>query len=279
MPRNVVIVGPPRSGTSLTSDIFARQNYFTGNPVMEGDDYNPFGYYEAEDVIEANVGVFQAAGFAHHNTWKFDAITDAQIAALNELQPRDVDRELLARWNQHSPWMWKDPRFSISLGYWAKLLDWNSTGVILTLREAEDVYWSWRRKGWCEAGKEAHDAAIARIEQHASTAKEIVERLGLPHIAIEYSEYKQCPEDVAARISEFVGLNLTVADLNFHSELDHSSGHSRMAGHVRILLRKLPRGPLKKIAGLLPRRVQAVLLPERGFVAAGTEAQPERKAA
>ena len=278
MPRNVVIVGPPRSGTSLTSDIFARQSYFTGKPVMEGDDYNPFGYYEAEDVIEANVGVFKAAGFEHHNTWKFDAITEAQIAALNELEPRDADRELLARWNGNSPWMWKDPRFSISLGYWAKLLDWNSTGVILTLRDAEDVYWSWRRKGWAEAGREAHDAAIARIEQHANTARETVERLGVPHIAIEYSEYKECPDAVAARISEFVGLQLTVADLNFHSELDHSSGHSRLAGHVRILLRKLPRGPLKKLAGMLPRRVQAALLPERGFVAT-TDTQQERRAA
>ena len=108
MPRNVVIVGPPRSGTSLTSDIFARQDYFTGKPVMEGDDYNPFGYYEAEDVIEANVGVFQAAGYEHHNTWKFDAISESQIAAINALKPRVVDRDLLARWNEHSPWMWKD---------------------------------------------------------------------------------------------------------------------------------------------------------------------------
>ena len=168
--------------------------------------------------------------------------------------------------------------FQISEGVISKLLDWNSTGVILTLRAPADVYWSWRRKGWADAGREAHDAAIARIEQHANTARETVERLGVPHIAIEYSEYKECPDAVAARIGEFVGLQLTVADLNFHSELDHSSGHGRMAGHVRILLRKLPRGPLKKIAGMLPRRVQAALLPERGFVASN-ESSSERKAA
>lgn len=279
MPRNVIIAGPPRSGTSLTSDIFARQSYFTGKPVMEGDDYNPFGYYEAEDVIEANVGVFQAAGFPHHNTWKFEAITEAQTDTLHQLPPRESDRELLRRWNEHSPWMWKDPRFSITLGYWARLVDWESTGVILTVRDPEDVYWSWRRKGWCGAGREAHDAAVDRIRQHAGTARETVERLGLPHIVIEYSEYRTCPGEVAARISEFTGLDLGIDDLNFHTQLDHSSGHGRLAGHVRILLRRLPRGPLKRIAGMLPQRVQSMLLPERGFVSPAAEAAGERRAA
>lgn len=268
MPRNVIIVGPPRSGTSLASNIFARQNFFSGKPVIGGDDYNPFGYFEAEDIIEANVGVFQAAGFAHHNTWKFDPISDSQIERIGELAARDEDQQLLQSWNQHSPWMWKDPRFSITLKYWARIIDWDEVGVILTIRNPEDVYWSFRRKGWCQAGQDVRQATIRRIVQHAENARRVVDEFNLPHVAVEYGEYSACPNDVARRIGEFVGLELGVDDLNFHSQLDHSSGRGRLAGHARILLRKLPRGPMRKLAGLLPRGIQSSILPERGFVKA-----------
>lgn len=271
MPRNVIIVGPPRSGTSLTSDIFARQGYHTGEGLRRGDDGNPFGYYEAEDLISANVSLFEAVGFPHHNTWKFDAITAGQIAAIDLLEPRDEHRQLLAKWNGHSPWMWKDPRFAITLGYWAQFMDRDATGIVLTRRDPEDVFWSFRRKGWCGATPEDRSRALAIIEQHADNAQQVVDRLGLPHITIDYTEYSSAPGAVAARTSEFTGLDLTADDLNFRSELDHSSGSSRLAGHVRVLLKKLPRGPLQTLSRLVPRRVQSLLFPERRFVPDSTD--------
>lgn len=278
MPRNVMIVGPPRSGTSLASDIFARQSYYTGEGLRVGDDYNPFGYYEAEDLIEANVRLFDAAGYPHHNTWKFDPITPRQIAALGRLDPRDEDRALLDAWNGHSPWMWKDPRFAITLEYWSKLIDLDATAIILTRRNPEDIYWSFRRKGWCGASDDDRSQAISIIEQHADNARDVVERLGLPHITIEYMEYSTAAADIAARISEFAGLKLTAADLNFQSKLDHSSGSGRLAGHIRILLKKLPRGPLKQLARFVPQRVQSLLIPERQFASDPTE-RPDSRAA
>lgn len=280
MPRNVIVVGPPRSGTSLTSDVFHRQGFHAGEGLRSGDDYNPFGYFEAEDLIAANVSLFEAVGFPHHNTWMFETIKPQQIAAIGQLPVQEEHRQLLARWNEHTPWMWKDPRFSITLRYWAQLIDWKNCGVVLTERSAEDVYWSWRRKGWCEGTPEARAATLERIDTHARTARKVVNELGLPHIRIEYSEYARCPETVAERISEFAGLKLTASDLNFHTELDHSSGRSRMAGHIRILLKRMPRGPLRMAARLLPQSIHAILLPERKFTPESHDAAspPDRAA-
>lgn len=283
MPRNVIIVGPPRSGTSLTSDIFARRGYYTGEGLRVGDDYNPFGYYEAEDLINANVSLFEAAGYPHHNTWKFDPITAEQIESIGRMSVRDEHRNLLAQWGQHTPWMWKDPRFAITLEYWAQLIDGDSTGVILTSRNPEDVYWSFRRKGWCDSGPDDRRRAIGIIEQHADNARQVIERLGVPHITIAYNEYHDAPVKVAARISEFTRMIVTVADLNFHATLDHSTGSSRLAGHMRILLKRLPRGPLQKLAWLVPQRLQSMLIPERKFTTSQERPdeypQPESKAA
>ena len=271
MPRNVIIVGPPRSGTSLTSDIFARQGYHMGEGLRCGDDGNPFGYYEAEDLIAANVDLFESVGFPHHNTWKFDPITVDQVATLGRLEPHDTHRQLIEKWNAHSPWMWKDPRFAITLEYWAQFMDRESTGVILTRRDPEDVLWSFHRKGWCDASAADRSRAMGIIDQHAENAALVIERLGLPHITIDYTEYASAPAEVAARISEFTGLKLTAADLNFQSELDHSSGSSRLAGHVRVLLRKLPRGPLKALSRFVPQRIQSLIIPERRFVSESSD--------
>jgi hypothetical protein len=75
MPKNVIVVGMPRSGTSLTASIFSRKGYYvSGNEARElqaGDGHNPFGYCEAKGLIERNVELFSAAGYPHDNTWKF----------------------------------------------------------------------------------------------------------------------------------------------------------------------------------------------------------------
>jgi hypothetical protein len=200
----------------------------------------------------------------------FAPIADSQIAAISRLPVRECDRSLVVTCNEHAPWMWKDPRLCMTLSYWAKVIDWTHASVVLTQRNSEDVYWSFRRKGWCPAGNVQREKTIARIEKHASMALEIVNEFNLPHICIEYDEYHQHPEIVARRINEFADLELTTDDLNFHSELDHSCGRGRLAGHARILLKMLPNRTLKKLSSYLPQRVQAILFPEKKFVSDGS---------
>ncbi len=270
MPKNVIVLGAPRSGTSLTSGIFARQGYFVGDAarpaVKRGDDYNPFGYFEADDLIERNVALFRRVGYQPHNTWLFDPISDDAISRIADLSPDHADRELLAGYNTHSPWLWKDPRLCITLSYWVRLLDPSTSVAILILRDPEDVYWSFRRKGWCEAGESAKRAALARIEQHTRAAEAAVQRLTIPQLTIAYDDFRIRPHDLAAQISELAGLRLTPEDFNFQPDLDHSSPRGRLAGYGRILLKKLPRAPLRRLERFVPRCLQATFFPERKYV-------------
>jgi hypothetical protein len=266
MPKNIIIVGPPRSGTSLTSGIFARQGYFAGEQLRSGDDYNPFGYFEDEALVEANVTLFSEVDFNFHNTWMFAPIADSQLEAISHLPTKECDQQLVKACDKNVPWMWKDPRLCMTLSYWAKLIDWSNTGIVLTQRNSDDVYWSFRRKGWCPAGNDHRQQSIDRIEKHASSALETIHRMGLPHIAIQYDEYHERPAEIAERINTFADLQLTPGDLNFHSELDHSTGRGRLAGHARILLKMLPKQTLKKASTYLPKSIQTMLFPERKFV-------------
>jgi hypothetical protein len=271
MSKNVLVVGAPRSGTSLTSAIFARKGYYVGGAaraaVQHGDDYNPFGYFEADDVIERNVALFRRVGYDFHNTWLFEPMSDDAIRRLAAQPPDVADQELIAHYDTRAPWLWKDPRLSLTLSYWAKVIDWQSCVVVLILRDPEDVYWSFRRKGWCAAGESARHAAIARIRQHMETAQSTVDRLQMPHIAIDYRDFKDRPGFLAEQLSALAGLQLSPDDLNFRPELDHSSARGRLAGYGRIMLKKLPRSSLRRLERFVPRCIQAVLFPERKFVA------------
>lgn len=270
MPSNVIVVGAPRSGTSLTSAIFARQQYFVGGAarpaVVQGDDYNPFGYFEADDLIERNVALFRRVGYEFHNSWLFDPISADAVDRIAQLVPEAADHELLARYGARAPWLWKDPRLCLTLPYWARFVDPANTAVLLILRDPDDVYWSFRRKGWCSSGEPARRAALERIEQHMQAAQSAVDCLSIPKLTIAYEDFRNRPVLLARQLSDLTGLRLSVADLNFRPDLDHSSARGRLAGYGRIILKKLPRTSLRRLERLVPRRLQAALFPERKYV-------------
>ena len=57
MPKNVIIVGMARSGTSLTASIFAKKGYFVADDpdkqLQAGNRHNPGGFWELDDLVEA----------------------------------------------------------------------------------------------------------------------------------------------------------------------------------------------------------------------------------
>ena len=106
MPFNAIVVGMPRSGTSLSASLLVNQGYYVAGEEKElnpGDEFNPAGYFEAEHLIENNVDAFKAVGFEHHNTWRYDAITAGQASALNELEPLAGHAAYVDEMNRQSP--------------------------------------------------------------------------------------------------------------------------------------------------------------------------------
>ncbi len=98
MPKNVIIVGMARSGTSLTASIFANHGYFVaGDPDSELQDANinnPGGYWELNRLKDANAEIFQAVGFAHHNTWTSDEISPDQAEGIYALQQLNEHKDI-----------------------------------------------------------------------------------------------------------------------------------------------------------------------------------------
>lgn len=267
MPRNIIVVGTPRSGTSLAASIFARQGHFVADDesaqLRDPDHFNPGGYWEAEPLIEANVRLFDRVGFEHHNTWIFDPISAEQAGRISSLLPTDEDRELVARFEAHRPWVWKDPRLCYTLGYWWPLVDRVSTVVLFVRRDPEETFKSFARIGWRESNDAGREETYQRMADHIEAAETAIRELDIPHIEINYSEYRESPDRVARLLSELSGIEVKVADLGF----TESYSSSTLGGRLRVIVEKavkiIPLPVRNLVRRLLPRSILQKLFPGR----------------
>ena len=265
--RNAIVIGMPRSGTSLAASVFARKGYFVADDEASeldpGDDHNPFGYWEATRLVERNVAILAAAGFPHHNTWLYEAISDEQARRIAELEPAEEDRQLVAGYNQSQPWMWKDPRFCYTLSYWWKLMDPAQTGVLLIRREPEAIYNSFLRRSWRKGSEADRRDVFSRVDHHIAAAERAIQEGRIPHLAVRYQDYLEKPGMVAERVGTLFGMQLSVADLNVRAELNHSSAKGRIGASFYRLKKHLPgKRILKRV---IPSRLITLLWPERKY--------------
>ncbi|MCH9695850.1 MAG: sulfotransferase [Gammaproteobacteria bacterium] len=256
MRKNVVVVGMPRSGTSLTASIFANQGYFLAedseSELREGDSDNPDGYFEARSLVEANARILDRAGYAHHNTWLYEAIGEDEANAIGKLEHLQEDRDLLKTYDESAPWVWKDPRLCYTLAYWWPLFDHSTTRVLLARRSPDQIWNSFVRLGWREDSTANKDDVYGRISNHLSAAKSTIELLEIPFIEIDYSEYASQPKAVSARINACMSTDTTPADLGYRSRFNHSGKFGSVERIARKLVSAIPQNLRKALKRAIP---------------------------
>lgn len=262
---NVIITGMARSGTSMTSAIFANNGYFIGELGQLADESNPLGYFEGKEIVDLNVELLQQAGYEYHNTWQFEPVPEAVIEKVKRLEPGKKHRDFLARYQAAAPWVWKDIRLCFTLPFWLPLLDLETTRFILVRRRAEGVFHSIKRKENKVVGELSLGAINALIEQHITHAKAALELAGANYIEMHYERCQKEPEAVANELTRHTGLPLTSNALNVHPELNHDSWRDRLFVTVnKALQRPSTRWAKQMIKRAIPATVQDRIFPEQG---------------
>lgn len=261
--KNVLVVGMPRSGTSLTASLFGKRGYFAADDakaqLRDGDEHNPLGYWEAESLIEANAELFKRVGFEGHNTWLFDQITPEQAQRINELEGTQEHRELVAGYEERRPWVLKDPRLCYTVGYWWKLVDQSQTVVVLIRRNRDEIFESFFRLGWRDGSAESRADVYQRIDDHLGFAEKTLHALEIPHIVIEYTEYERDPVGLVARIHELTGLSLQVDELEFSKKHNHSGMWAKLQTRSRRMYADLSSRVKRRLPPSVVARVRAAL--------------------
>lgn len=135
---NCLILGAGRSGTSLTGLLLERAGYHVYTETYPPDDGNPLGYFEDIDVVSANdaiLGPFyrsrwrrllrrmnQKPNITGTGAWLLDLDPGLLKSVSLESDQAEKFRELFA----HTPFAYKDPRFSFTLGVLAPIIPKNT---------------------------------------------------------------------------------------------------------------------------------------------------------
>ena len=111
----IVITGMHRSGTSLTTSLLENAGVDIGDRLMGADTGNSKGHFEDLDFVEFHQNVLQSQGISVAGWTEYNSI---------EVQPQYVAtaKELISARQDKSIWGWKDPRTTLFLNFWSKLI-------------------------------------------------------------------------------------------------------------------------------------------------------------
>lgn len=261
-PKNVVIVGMPRSGTSLTTSLLVGAGYYPGPSQREATEANPFGYFQSLDMMAMNAALFGQVGFPFHNTWLYDRISDAQLARIADLEVRDEHRQFLRHCGEHAPWTWKDPRLCVTLAFWRKLIDFGSTRILLVRRDKAAIYNSFVVQNWLKDRPLTREDIYERTDQHIQAAVDTLERYRLPWMEVWYEELLEHPVKVIGAINAFTGARIDPERVKIRRDLNHSSLRHAVTGRLVGLARQWP-GAVRVAKALLPEQLTYLVFPER----------------
>jgi hypothetical protein len=202
--KNVVILTSGLSGSSPLTGLLTRAGYWTGSTFKKSD----YDTYENVDLIELNKRIFREANF-DGKTDTFSAEAIDRIASLGETVDSRPFRDFVRSCNEHRPWIWKDPRLWLTIRFWNRFLDLDSTSFLLLTREDTQAWISMiiRRQIWTYACCKRYAHQInASIEQFLRDS-------GTNYHELCFEELIVRPHETISALNGFLGTHLGVEDL------------------------------------------------------------------
>ncbi len=135
-PRGVVVLGMHRSGTSAATRLVNVLGPATCAPgEMVRGPWNPSGHFESRTLMHLNNALLTQMG----RTWWYPppAGDDYDAVAARITTTRAQARRAFRRVHRSVPWVWKDPRTSVLLPFWRRVLGARIVAVVVVRNPLE----------------------------------------------------------------------------------------------------------------------------------------------
>jgi len=203
---NTVILTHGWTGSSVFSGLLGRAGAWLGEATVSKPDYDT---YENTGLVELNnelMGRF-AAGLNHEHEFSEDHVR--LIAERARAADLSAPRAFVTRCNEHSPWLWKDPRLTWTIRVWADLLDLSSTRFLVLTRETTQA--------WITANLRRHvqSFAFTRAYNDGITDSNVrfLRDRGLPYLELSFEDLLLRPGVSLGRLNQHLGCELAMPDL------------------------------------------------------------------
>jgi colanic acid/amylovoran biosynthesis glycosyltransferase len=135
----IIVTGMHRSGTSLVAQALAWAGLYLGDRLKGPSRFNPEGYFEDLDVVSFHDQLLAVNGA------KWELCQTLQHLQLPGDSEAVASALLEAKFGGRTVWGWKDPRTTLFLSFWNRLLP--DAHWILVMRRPGETVFSLQRRG------------------------------------------------------------------------------------------------------------------------------------
>jgi hypothetical protein len=187
----------------LTSAIVSRLgiDFGPGSEMFAGTKFNPYGYFERNDINEVNSLLISSAGFSLADPGSPDDICNSCDKSLAE--------RLKFHWMRSgAPWGIKDPRMCATLLAWIRLnlIDADKLAIIHVQRELDAATASGVKDPnipkYCDGTEQGIRSMLAK---YSDLAEWHVRQLNVPTLSVRYEELINDPTRIITELAQFTG--------------------------------------------------------------------------
>ena len=206
---NVVILTTGISGSSVLTGFIANSGFWAGDHTVFKDNVTgKYETYENEKLVALNTSLVKAAGVEFEGKARYDGKARDKLNDLYSEIDTTTYRQFIEECNAHSPWIWKDPRLFLTIGFWKNCLDLSNTKVIVLHRNTYELWKSLTIKRIIYSYR-----YLKRSEEE--TRHELISYLESNNFSFVTLEYDRFISDLVgsiSRLNEFLGTNLKQED-------------------------------------------------------------------
>lgn len=218
----VCITGMHRSGTSLLALLLhgCGLNLGRESELIPPTRDNPDGHWEHREFVAVNDALLAALG----GGWDLPPELPARWTQRPEIAPLKAHaRKLIAGFPADRVWGWKDPRTSLTLGFWREVLP--ALKTILCVRHPVEVALSLRRRGLS-----SYAFGYALWLRHQRQA--LADTDGAARLITHYDAFFHRPEAELRRVLRFAGIEAEEAAIAACAQRIKSDARHQRAGAV-----------------------------------------------
>ena len=207
MKANVIILTGGLSGSSVLCGLIAQKGYWLG------EDTKKIGYqtFENSQLIELNIDLLHKSGYSWDDTMDIPPPSVEKLQQLADAVDNDKYQGFIQNCNIHNPWLWKDPRLCYTIFFWGQFFDLKKCKFILMHRNPKQSWIGIVLRGKTPIAYKNMQTVEQNCIDHARL---FLKQNHLDFLDITFEDLMLHPDKSIARINEYLGIYLTVNDLD-----------------------------------------------------------------